>query len=59
MQGQMYNLKITNKSGNIWKFCDRKWANPDVCFDARIVNNGSSCMSPGFHIKVPQYTATR
>ena len=37
-QGQMYNLKITNKSGNIWEFCDRKWANPDVRFDARIVN---------------------
>ena len=37
----------------------RKWANPDVCFDACIVNNGSSCMSPGFHVKVPQYTATR
>ena len=55
----MYNLKITNKSGNIWYICDRKWANPDVCFDARIVNNGSSCMSPGFHIKVLQYTATR
>ena len=33
--------------------------NPDVCFNARIVNNGSRCMSPGFHIKVPQYTATR
>ena len=30
--------------------------NPDVCLDARIVNNGSSCMSPGFHIKVPQYS---
>ena len=50
-QGQMYNLKITNKIGNIWEFCDRKWANPDVRFDARIVNNGSSCMSPGFDIK--------
>ena len=50
-QGQMFNLKIANKSGNICEFCDRKWVNPDVCFDARIVNNGSSCMSPGFHIK--------
>ena len=33
--------------------------NPDVCFDARIVSNDSSCMSPGFHTKVPQCTATR
>ena len=53
----MYNLKITSKIfGNI---CERKWANPDVCLNARIVNNSSSCMSPGFHVKVPQYTATR
>ena len=42
----MHNLKITNKSGNIGNFFDRKWASPDVCFDARIVNNDSTCMSP-------------
>ena len=34
------------------------WGNPDVCFDARIVSNGSSYMSPGFHINVPQYTTS-
>ena len=59
VQGQMHNLKITNKSENIWQFCDWKWANPDVRFDVQIVNNGSSRMSPGIHNRVPQYTATR
>ena len=35
--------------------------NPDVCFNARIVSNGSSgiIFHPGFQIKVPQYTPTR
>ena len=30
-----------------------------LCFNVQIVNNCSSCIYPGFQIKIPQYTATR
>ena len=53
----MYNLKI--KVEIFGNFVTGSGRIPMSVFDARIVNNGSSCMSPRFHIKVPQYTVIR
>ena len=52
------HFKVIHNKSKIQRQNENK-LNPDVCFNARIVNNGSSSMSPGFHIKFPQYTATR